>query len=79
MSTGARVHCCLGRAMPVLAAASSGIGECQGELRELRQRWWHGLACHGSRGSEHARNRALGGTQSASTRRLASCTRVVTA
>ena len=40
----------------------------RGELRELRGRWWRSLARYGSRGSEHARNRALGGTQSASTR-----------
>ena len=28
-STGARAHCCLGRAVSVLAAASSGVGERQ--------------------------------------------------
>ena len=63
-----RAHCGVGRTAPVLAAASSGVGECQGELRGLGCRWWRGLARFGSRGSEHARNRALGGTQSASTR-----------
>ena len=29
-SIGARAHCALGRVVPVLAAASSGVGECQG-------------------------------------------------
>ena len=32
-STGARAHCCVGRAVPVLAAASSSVGERQGAVK----------------------------------------------
>ena len=35
MSTGARVYCCLGRAMPVLVAASSGVGEHQEGVKDV--------------------------------------------
>jgi len=41
----------------------------RGELMALRQRWWRGLARSGRRGKRARANRALGGTQSASTRR----------
>ena len=46
------------RRAPALASARV-------ELREWRRGWWRGLACSGRLGSEHALNRALGGTQSA--------------
>ena len=32
----ARVHCCICRAIPVLAAASSGVGERQGAFKEAQ-------------------------------------------
>ena len=55
------MHCVIGRTMPVLAAASSGVGECQGELRG----WRRGFASLGRLCSEHALNIALGGTHNA--------------
>ena len=42
-------------------ASASG----RGELWKWRQGWWRGVAGLGRLGSEHALNRALGGTQSA--------------
>lgn len=86
MSTGSRgrrraqcrVHCCGGRTMPVLTAASSGVGECQGRVKGA---WTKIVARFGKArqsGKRPCEQQRLVGTQSASTRRLASCTRVVT-
>ena len=35
MSTGARAHCCLGRAVPVLAVASSSVSEHQEGVKDV--------------------------------------------
>ena len=44
MSTGARAHCWLGSAVAMLAAVSSGIGERQGRVKELKKKMgaWFG-------------------------------------
>ena len=44
MSTGARAHCCVGHAVPMLAAASSGVGERQGAFKEAKAKMvaWFG-------------------------------------
>ena len=52
---------------PCLLQRALASVSARGELRGFGQRWWRGLARYGSRGSEHARNRARGGTQSAAT------------
>ena len=36
MSTGSQAHCFLGRSVPVLAAESSGVGECPGGVMEVQ-------------------------------------------
>ena len=59
------VHCAVGRTVPVLAAASSGVSEWQGELWRWRRGWWRGVARSGRPSSEHTLNRGAGNVQSA--------------
>ena len=59
MSTGARAHCWLGRAMPVLAAASSGVGERKGGVKgvgtvivaRFGKAWHGGKRAHAKQGT----------------------------
>ena len=58
-------HCVVGLTVPVLATASSSVGDLQGTVKGAQTKM---VARFGScsEGSEHAQNRGVGATQSAS-------------